>query len=197
MVTALQAVRRQLGYTAAQVIDLLTLRAAANLPIANQASLKTKLSRWENGHERPTRVYRRLFRDIYGRTNAELGFPAEPDKTPKPPNYGPGSLWPAPSTRPPSRSSAPRSTTPDALTGTSAASPSSTSSALDRPGDRTPGLRRRAARPALAGALVEASTLAGWQALDRVDPAKRGCTTSAPSRRPRSGLDRPARPRHR
>ncbi len=84
MVTALQAVRRQLGYTAAQVIDLLTLRAAAlNLPIANQASMKTKLSRWENGKEQPSEIYRRLFREIYGRTNAELGFPDEPDEDPE------------------------------------------------------------------------------------------------------------------
>ena len=32
------------------------------------ASLKTKLSRWENGHEAVgLPEYRRLFRDIYGR----------------------------------------------------------------------------------------------------------------------------------
>ena len=40
------------------------------------ASLKTKLSRWENGHEAVgLPEYRRLFREIYGRTDAELGFP--------------------------------------------------------------------------------------------------------------------------
>ena len=67
MVTSLQAVRRQLGYTGAQVIDLLTRRASAlNQPIANKASLKTKLSRWENGKEQPNQTYRRLFREIYG-----------------------------------------------------------------------------------------------------------------------------------
>ncbi|MGH2887804.1 MAG: tetratricopeptide repeat protein, partial [Solirubrobacteraceae bacterium] len=84
MVTSLQAVRRHLGYTAAQVIDLLTRRAdALNLPIANTASLKTKLSRWENGKEQPSEIYRRLFREIYGRTNAELGFPDEPEEDPE------------------------------------------------------------------------------------------------------------------
>ncbi len=52
MPTSLQTVRRHLDYTAAQVIDLLTRRAAAlNLPIASKTSLKTKLSRWENGKE--------------------------------------------------------------------------------------------------------------------------------------------------
>jgi len=50
MVTSLQTVRRQLGYTAAQVIDLLTRRAdALHLPIANKASLKTKLSSAPSG----------------------------------------------------------------------------------------------------------------------------------------------------
>ena len=43
MLTSLQTVRRHLGYTAAQVIDLLTRRAdARNLPIANPASLERK-----------------------------------------------------------------------------------------------------------------------------------------------------------
>jgi hypothetical protein len=41
-------------------------------------SLKTKLSRWENGHEGVgLPEYRKLFREIYGRTNTELGFPPE------------------------------------------------------------------------------------------------------------------------
>ncbi len=84
MLTSLQTVRRQLGYSAAQVIDLITRRAdALNLPIANKASLKTKLSRWENGKEQPSEIYRQLFREIYGRTNAELGFPDQPEDDPE------------------------------------------------------------------------------------------------------------------
>lgn len=46
MLMSLQTVRQHLGYTGAQVIDLLTRRAAAlHLPVASPASLKTKLSR--------------------------------------------------------------------------------------------------------------------------------------------------------
>ena len=45
----------------------------------SSTSLKTKLSVWENGHETVSELYMRLFRDIYGRTNEELGFPAEPE----------------------------------------------------------------------------------------------------------------------
>jgi tetratricopeptide (TPR) repeat protein len=79
--TRLQAVRKQLGYPAAAVIDMMLKRAAAlNAPVMTAASLKTKLSNWENGHESVSLpVYRRLFREIYGRTNDELGFPPEPE----------------------------------------------------------------------------------------------------------------------
>lgn len=77
--TKLQAARKQLGYSAAETIALLTSRAAKHgIPIMSATSLKTKLSRWENGREGVgLPEYRRLFREIYGRTNAELGFPEE------------------------------------------------------------------------------------------------------------------------
>lgn len=76
--TKLQAVRKQLNYKAADVITLLIRRAdALGMPVMEPTSLKTKLSRWENGHEQVSEPYQRLFRDVYGRTNAELGFPAD------------------------------------------------------------------------------------------------------------------------
>lgn len=80
MATQLQDLRRQLGYSAAEVIDMLIRRAESlNVPVMTRTSLKTKLSRWENGHEQVSAPYRRLFREIYGRTNEELGFPPEPE----------------------------------------------------------------------------------------------------------------------
>ncbi|OQO89643.1 hypothetical protein B1813_22305 [Saccharomonospora piscinae] len=76
--TKLQAVRRQLDYKAADVITLLLRRAdTLGVPVMEQTSLKTKLSRWENGHEQVSEPYQRLFRDVYGRTNDELGFPSD------------------------------------------------------------------------------------------------------------------------
>ncbi|MFC4003982.1 tetratricopeptide repeat protein [Prauserella oleivorans] len=76
--TRLQAVRKHLGYKADEVIRLLIQRGEAlGVPVMSPTSLKTKLSRWENGHEQVSEPYRRLFRDIYGRTNEELGFPPE------------------------------------------------------------------------------------------------------------------------
>lgn len=48
-----------------------------DIPVMAAASLKTKLSRWENGHEAVSEPYQRLFREIYGRANEELGFPPD------------------------------------------------------------------------------------------------------------------------
>src|SRR2546430_368055 len=77
--TKLQGVRHLLGYSADKVVKILLSRAESlNLTVMSAPSLKTKLSRWENGHEAVSlALYRRLFREIYGRTNEELGFPPE------------------------------------------------------------------------------------------------------------------------
>ncbi|WIX83312.1 tetratricopeptide repeat protein [Amycolatopsis carbonis] len=76
--TNLQAVRKHLGYKADEVIRMLLRRAdTLAVPVMSATSLKTKLSRWENGREAVSQPYRRLFRDIYGRTSEELGFPEE------------------------------------------------------------------------------------------------------------------------
>jgi tetratricopeptide (TPR) repeat protein len=165
----MQIVRRNLGYTAAQVIDLLARRAETlNLPIATRVSLKTKLSRWENGKEQPSEVYRRLFREIYGRTNAELGFPDDPEEDPE-------------ATELRTRLAVAR--TVDRETVDIFRRRVDHARHIDR---RFGGItqldqlrtqidqvhqllsyRAGPQRPALAGVLVEASTLAGWQALDR------------------------------
>lgn len=44
-----------------------------NITLPSPASLKTALSRWENG-QTPDPAYRRVFRELYGLTDAELGF---------------------------------------------------------------------------------------------------------------------------
>ncbi|MGH3866965.1 MAG: tetratricopeptide repeat protein [Pseudonocardiaceae bacterium] len=174
MLTSLQTVRRHLGYTAAQVIDLLTRRAnALNLPIANPASLKTKLSRWENGKEQPSEIYRRLFREIYGRTNAELGFPDEPEEHPEAAEL---------------RSRLAVARTVDSETVEVFRHQVDHARHLDRRFGALTQLdqlrtqidqvqqlltyRAGPQRAALAGVLVEASTLAGWQALDRAAPGQ-------------------------
>jgi hypothetical protein len=182
VLTSLQTVRRHLGYTAVQVIDLLTHRAhALNLPIATRVSLKTKLSRWENGKEQPSEIYQRLFREIYGRTNAELGFPDQPEEDPEAAEL---------------RARLATARTVDLETVEVFRHQVDHARHVDRRfGALTQLAQLRAQidqvhdllsyragpqRAALAGVLVEASTLAGWQALDRAASAKRGPTTNAP-----------------
>lgn len=76
--TKLQHVRRALGYQADEVNRMLRRRASAiGFVPMTESSLKTKISRWENGHDTVTEPYRRLFREIYGRTSDELGFPPD------------------------------------------------------------------------------------------------------------------------
>jgi tetratricopeptide (TPR) repeat protein len=77
--TKLQAVRMAQGFTQTSLIHAMIRRARVlGMPIASPASLQTMVSRWENG-QIPEPDYRRLLRDILGRTNEELGFPAEPE----------------------------------------------------------------------------------------------------------------------
>lgn len=73
--TPLQAARIELGWKQAQTIH--ALRQAAGdegLPIASARSLKTMLSRWENGHDCADGVGQRLLCRVYGRTPEDLGF---------------------------------------------------------------------------------------------------------------------------
>ncbi|MFC5053556.1 hypothetical protein [Saccharothrix xinjiangensis] len=52
---------------------------ALGLTVASESALSVMLSRWENGRVEVTDPgYQRLFREFYGRTNEELGFPPEP-----------------------------------------------------------------------------------------------------------------------
>jgi tetratricopeptide (TPR) repeat protein len=170
--TKLQAVRHELGYSAATTISLLTRQAQARrIPIMTAASLKTKLSRWENGHEAVgLPEYRRLFREIYGRTDAELGFPT--DHTPGPTDE--------------LRARIAAARTVDAATVATFRAQIEQTRRLDRQfggltqldqlrqhidhvQDLLAHVPAAGHRPQLAAALTEASTLAGWQALDRDD----------------------------
>ena len=177
-------------------------RAAAHqIPIMTAASLKTKLSRWENGHEAVgLPEYRRLFREIYGRTDAELGFPTD-NGTPRP----------ADELR--ARLAAARTVDPATITAFRAQIDATRR--LDRQFggltqldqlrghiDHVTGLLTHGPaaghRAALAAALTEASTLAGWQALDRDDHAAGlGALRARQTRRPRSRITATARARHR
>ncbi|HEY9476407.1 MAG TPA: amino acid ABC transporter substrate-binding protein [Mycobacteriales bacterium] len=73
--TRLQAARLERNWKQSHVLaELRRLAQCYRIPIAEGASLKTMLSRWENGHSGVGSDYRRLFCGIYGKDDAELGF---------------------------------------------------------------------------------------------------------------------------
>ncbi|WP_300007889.1 hypothetical protein [Pseudonocardia sp.] len=59
--------------------ELRALARARDGPEATAASLKTQLSRWENGHAVPEPEYRVLLAELYGRTPEQLGLLPEPE----------------------------------------------------------------------------------------------------------------------
>lgn len=73
--TPLQAARLAKDWKQARAIAALEEAAqSAGATVASRASLKTMLSRWENGEWTPEPKYRRLFCRIYDATEEELGF---------------------------------------------------------------------------------------------------------------------------
>jgi tetratricopeptide (TPR) repeat protein len=53
-----------------------------DLGVMAKTSLAVTISVWENGRRTPDAVYRRIFRELYGKTNEELGFPPDPGSEP-------------------------------------------------------------------------------------------------------------------
>lgn len=75
----LAAARRAMGWSQAEAAQQLAVAAAEHgLAAASPASLKTQLSRWENGHTAPDDQYRGLLAGLYGRDERELGLVHEP-----------------------------------------------------------------------------------------------------------------------
>ncbi|WP_214369666.1 helix-turn-helix domain-containing protein [Pseudonocardia sp. H11422] len=72
---ALRAARREKGWSQAEAArELAVLGRARGAPTAAPTSLKTQLSRWENGHALPEPPYRVLLAELYGRDD----LPFEP-----------------------------------------------------------------------------------------------------------------------
>ena len=75
MATPLQAVRHARGWSQARVVwELTRLAGRKGVTVASGASLKTLLSRWENGHATPQYFYQDLLCSLYDATLRELGF---------------------------------------------------------------------------------------------------------------------------
>lgn len=60
------------------VSELERLAKVRDLPVASRASLKTQVSRWENGHVRPDGTYAAMLAEIYGTSAADLDLSEVP-----------------------------------------------------------------------------------------------------------------------
>lgn len=76
--TLLKSAREARGWSQVRVAGMVNDRAPSyGMAVLSLAVRKAELSRWENGHVIPGPDTRRLFRELYGKTNEELGFPVE------------------------------------------------------------------------------------------------------------------------
>jgi tetratricopeptide (TPR) repeat protein len=74
----LHAARNARGWGQERLAREINARAPAHgLSERPVASRKTEISRWENGHITPDPPMRAVLREIYGRTDDELGFPPD------------------------------------------------------------------------------------------------------------------------
>ena len=86
--SGLRAARARRGWSQSEAArELAALAATRGAPVASTGSLKTLLSRWENGHTVPERQYRSMLADLYDRTPTELGIDA-PDVSGSHPSDG-------------------------------------------------------------------------------------------------------------
>jgi transcriptional regulator with XRE-family HTH domain len=80
--SGLRGARAARGWSQTEAAQALAaLARARGVPVAAPASLKTQLSRWENGHAAPDAPYPALLGELYERSRAELGIdrPRSPD----------------------------------------------------------------------------------------------------------------------
>ncbi|HEX3829076.1 MAG TPA: hypothetical protein VHV82_17575 [Sporichthyaceae bacterium] len=77
--TALREARLARQWTQARLVHELVRHAAtAGLVLPAPTTMKTQLSRWENGRHVPEGTYRRLLRSVYGLEDEQLGFVQPP-----------------------------------------------------------------------------------------------------------------------
>lgn len=169
--TPLKQARQRANLKADAVIRrIIELAQRFDIAPMSETSLKTNLSRWENGRQQVSAKYRPLFREIYGRTNEELGFP--PDEEEEDDEHAEllSRIHRASSVDPPMvealRHEIDAMRYPDRKLGGARL--------FDRLNSTVENARELLTfdaalntRAPLAGALTEASTLAGWLALSR------------------------------
>lgn len=75
----LRQARHERGLKQSQVVArIAAIAERLDISVMSSSSLSVTISMWENGKRTPDPSYRRIFRELYGKTNTELGFPPDP-----------------------------------------------------------------------------------------------------------------------
>lgn len=75
MMSRIRSARRERGWSQIQLIaELERVAARGGTRLPSRETLKSRVSRWENGRARPDEFYRRLLREAFGLDDRELGF---------------------------------------------------------------------------------------------------------------------------
>jgi transcriptional regulator with XRE-family HTH domain len=72
---ALRRERKRRGWSQAKLVsELRTAASREGLELSSNSALASMVSRWENGHCEPDSLHRHLLRQVYGKSDVELGF---------------------------------------------------------------------------------------------------------------------------
>ena len=78
METRLKAVRQARGWSQLRLVaEIERVSIARGIQPPARASLKTQVSRWENGHVEPDDLYASMLAEVYGTTSGDLGLRAQ------------------------------------------------------------------------------------------------------------------------
>ena len=170
--SGLRAVRLAHGWSQSEAArELTALARARGSPVASTGSLKTLLSRWENGHSTPDPPYRALLADLYDRTPTELGIGSTDEPAGSPTDGLVASLASAATGQRDGirlwRRQLELAHELDDELGVAGAG-ELVDALVDRLAETLVHTVPRLVRAELAGLLVDAATLAGTQALDRI-----------------------------
>lgn len=82
MTSRIRNAREDRGWSQTRLIgELERIAARRGQALPSRETLKSRVSRWENGRARPDDFYRRLLREAFGLDDAELGFTRDLDET--------------------------------------------------------------------------------------------------------------------
>jgi transcriptional regulator with XRE-family HTH domain len=81
MTSRIKGARKERGWSQTRLIaELAKIADRRGVTLPSRETMKARVSRWENGHSKPDEFYRQLLREAFGMDDRELGFAALVDE---------------------------------------------------------------------------------------------------------------------